>query len=175
MQVVVCGCVAERWQHLLPSLLLTGPCVTQDGTAKMSKSAENDASRINLTDDAATITNKVKRCKTDAVDGLAWGDPERPEATNLLTIYSLATGQSRDAVEAEVSNMRWGSFKPLLAEALVAHLAPIQSRYQEIVSDQGEVDRVLAAGAQAANAVASATLADVKDAMGFVAPPHNTG
>jgi len=64
----------------------------------MSKSAENDASRINLTDDASTIAGKIKRCKTDALDGIAWAE-DRPEASNLLTIYQLATGRSR----AEVS------------------------------------------------------------------------
>ena len=66
-----------------------------DGTAKMSKSAENDASRINLTDDAAAIASKVKRCKTDAVDGLEFGNPDRPEANNLLTLYQLATGLTK--------------------------------------------------------------------------------
>jgi tryptophanyl-tRNA synthetase len=61
----------------------------------MSKSAENDASRINLTDDAATIASKIKRCKTDAVDGLEFGNPDRPEANNLLILYQLATGKSK--------------------------------------------------------------------------------
>jgi len=61
----------------------------------MSKSAENDASRINLTDDAAAIASKVKRCKTDAVDGLEFGNPDRPEANNLLTLYQLATGKTK--------------------------------------------------------------------------------
>jgi tryptophanyl-tRNA synthetase len=68
---------------------------SQDGTSKMSKSAENDASRINLTDDAATIASKIKRCKTDAVDGLEFGNPDRPEANNLLILYQLATGKSK--------------------------------------------------------------------------------
>lgn len=61
----------------------------------MSKSAENDSSRINLTDDTAAIAAKVKRCKTDAVDGLEFGNPDRPEANNLLTLYQLATGKTK--------------------------------------------------------------------------------
>ena len=66
----------------------------QDGTSKMSKSAELDSSRINLLDDAATIVKKVKGAKTDTLEGLEWDNPERPEARNLLAIYQLATGMS---------------------------------------------------------------------------------
>ena len=61
----------------------------------MSKSAENDASRVNLTDTPDAIRDKVKRCKTDSFDSLEWGNAERPEATNLLTLYQLATGRSK--------------------------------------------------------------------------------
>jgi tryptophanyl-tRNA synthetase len=61
----------------------------------MSKSAENDLSRINLTDNAATIANKVKRCKTDAFDGLVFDNPERPECNNLLQIYQIASGRTK--------------------------------------------------------------------------------
>ena len=70
------------------------PHCMQDGTSKMSKSAESDLSRINLLDDPKTIQNKIKRAKTDAGEGLEWGNPDRPEATNLLGIYSLCTGMS---------------------------------------------------------------------------------
>ena len=68
---------------------------TQDGTSKMSKSAESDLSRINLLDDANAIRNKVKRAKTDTFEGLEFDHPERPEAHNLLTIYGLMTGNSK--------------------------------------------------------------------------------
>jgi len=68
--------------------------VLQDGTSKMSKSAELDASRINLLDDPKLIQQKVKRAKTDTLEGLEFGNPDRPEATNLLGIYSLCTGVS---------------------------------------------------------------------------------
>jgi len=68
--------------------------VLQDGSSKMSKSAELDASRINLLDDPKLIQQKVKRAKTDTFEGLEFGNPDRPEATNLLGIYSLCTGVS---------------------------------------------------------------------------------
>ena len=66
----------------------------QDGASKMSKSAELDSSRINLLDDPKLIQQKVKRAKTDTLEGLEWGNPDRPEASNLLGIYSLCTGVS---------------------------------------------------------------------------------
>jgi tryptophanyl-tRNA synthetase len=77
---------------------------------------------------------------------------------------------TQDEVLADVSGLNWGSFKPLLADALVAHLEPIQARYQEIMAEPGAVDAVLASGAAAAAETANATLAAAKDAMGFVLP-----
>ncbi len=67
---------------------------TQDGTKKMSKSAESDLSRINLLDPPEVVANKIKRAKTDAFEGLEMDNPERPEARNLLTMYQLVTGNS---------------------------------------------------------------------------------
>jgi tryptophanyl-tRNA synthetase len=148
-----------------------------DGTAKMSKSADNDASRINLTDTPDQIRAKIKRCKTDAGDGgiTASAPKSRPEAANLLTIYALCTNQTVAQAEAECSSLRWGDFKPRLADAVVSHLEPFQRRYTELMlpGPQGGhelLDEVLAEGAEAAAAVADATLWDVRDAMGFVAP-----
>ncbi|KAL4524573.1 hypothetical protein Ndes2526A_g06693 [Nannochloris sp. 'desiccata'] len=68
----------------------------QDGTSKMSKSAESDLSRVNLLDTPNSIVNKIKRAKTDAYEGLEWDNPDRPEAKNLLTIYQCVTGLSKD-------------------------------------------------------------------------------
>jgi tryptophanyl-tRNA synthetase len=73
----------------------------------MSKSAENDASRINLTDTPDIIRDKIKRCKTDSADSLEFGNPERPEANNLLTIYQLATGRSKVGGVLRVRIGRW--------------------------------------------------------------------
>ncbi|KAG2488684.1 hypothetical protein HYH03_012685 [Edaphochlamys debaryana] len=141
-----------------------------DGTAKMSKSAENDNSRINLTDSPDVIANKIKRCKTDSFDGMEWGNPDRPEASNLLTIYSLCTGKNKEATLADVGEMRWGAFKGALTEAVVEHLRPLQSKYGELMADQSYIDSVLSHGAETASVTAERTLADVRDAMGFVPP-----
>ncbi|WIA22676.1 hypothetical protein OEZ85_001087 [Tetradesmus obliquus] len=142
----------------------------QDGSSKMSKSAENDASRINLTDSPDAIRNKVKRCKTDSFTHLEWDNAERPEATNLLTLYQLSTSKTKDEVLSDIEGKNWGAFKPMLADALIAHLEPIQSKYAAIMADPSHVDDVLDKGAAAAAETANATLNLVKDAMGFVVP-----
>lgn len=143
----------------------------QDGTSKMSKSAENDFSRINMLDPPEVIAQKIKRCKTDSFKGLEWNNPDRPEATNLLNMYMSVTGKSKEDIGAEVEGLTWGGFKPLLTDALVAHLSPIQSRYSEIMSDPAYLDGVLRAGKSAADAVAGETLTWAKNAMGLLLPP----
>ena len=139
-----------------------------DGTAKMSKSNPAEGSRINVLDTPDEIAKKIKRCKTDAIEGMEFDNPDRPEATNLLTMYQLCTGMTREEVLAECGAMRWGEFKPALTDAVVAHLEPIQARYADIIGEEGYLDSVLARGADAANEVAEKTVADVRDAMGFM-------
>ncbi|KAJ1638914.1 trpS protein [Pavlovales sp. CCMP2436] len=142
----------------------------QDGTAKMSKSAESELSRIELLDTPDEIFRKIKKCKTDAIMGLTYGDPARPEATNLINIYQAVTGVTHEQVLAEVGGMSWGDFKPRLAEAVVAHLEPIQRRYNELVAEPEYLRSVLAEGAEEATKVADMTLGWAKDAMGIVPP-----
>lgn len=142
----------------------------QDGTAKMSKSAENDMSRINLLDPPDVIARKIKRCKTDSIKGISY-DPARPEAVNLLGIYEAMSGQSRAEVEAEIADFAgWGTLKPRLTEATIAHLEPLQKRYYEIVGETEYLTQVLQEGQEAADAVAGRTLANAKRAMGFTLP-----
>jgi len=142
-----------------------------DGTNKMSKSDENDASRINVLDDAKTIRDKIKRAKTDAFVGLEWDNPERPEATNLLNIYLAVQpkegGLTKDEILEQVKDMSWGEFKPVLAEAVVAHLQPIQQKYHEIRGDEEYLNSVLKDGADAANEIAQEKLRGARFAMGF--------
>ena len=90
----------------------------QDGSKKMSKSDLNDASRINVLDSPDTIRLKVKKCKTDALPGIEWDNPDRPEATNLLNIYhAIQPEKTRDDIIRNVDGMKWGDFKLILAEA----------------------------------------------------------
>lgn len=145
-----------------------------DGTSKMSKSDPNDASRINILDPPNVIRDKVKRCKTDSIKGIEWDNPERPEATNLLNIYlSVQPGRTREDILEEVQGMTWGEFKPVLAEAIVNHLEPIQKRYHEVRENDEYLNKVLEEGAAKADAMASRTLRATKVAMGFVLPTNS--
>ena len=140
-----------------------------DGRSKMSKSDPNEGSRITLLDPPALIERKIKRAKTDAVMGLEFGNPERPEADNLLGLYALLSGRGREAAARECAAMGWGQFKPLLAEATVEALRPVQERYRALRSDPACLEAVLRAGRDHAQAVANATLARVRQALGFLA------
>ncbi|PKI67184.1 hypothetical protein CRG98_012433 [Punica granatum] len=97
-----------------------------DGLSKMSKSAPSDQSRINLLDSKDAIANKIKRCKTDSFPGLEFDNPERPECNNLLSIYQLISGKTKEEVIQECQDMNWGTFKSLITDALIDHLHPIQ-------------------------------------------------
>jgi len=138
-----------------------------DGRSKMSKSDPNEGSRITLLDPPELITKKIKRAKTDPERGLEFGNPDRPETDNLLGLYAILSGKGREVAAAECAEMGWGQFKPLLAEATVAALEPIQRRHQELMGDRAELDRVLAVGREQAETVATATLERVRDALGF--------
>ncbi|KAG6542381.1 hypothetical protein Mapa_016210 [Marchantia paleacea] len=139
-----------------------------DGTSKMSKSAPSDQSRINLLDTRDEIVRKVTRCKTDSFTGMEFDNPDRPECTNLLGIYQLVSGKTKEEVVEEVKDMNWGQFKPLLADALVEHLTPIQKRYGEVVAEPAYLDGILKEGAERAEVIANATLENIQNAMGFL-------
>ncbi len=141
-----------------------------DGTRKMSKSDPSDMSRINLLDTPEQIQNKIKRCKTDSVRGLTFNDSERPEARNLLTLYMVLSGKTKEEVAAECQDMGWGQFKPLLTETTINALKPIQEKYQAVMDDKGYLESVLRDGRQKAEAIASVTLAQVKAALGYSVP-----
>ncbi len=153
-----------------PMILAEGARVMSliDGRSKMSKSEPNEGSRLHLLDPPELITKKIKRAKTDPVMGLEFGNPERPEADNLLGLYALLSGKPRASAAAECAAMGWGQFKPLLAEAAVAALQPLQERYAEIRRDEAYLSKVLRDGKERAATVATATLERVKAALGFL-------
>jgi tryptophanyl-tRNA synthetase len=141
----------------------------QDGTAKMSKSDPSELSRLNLLDPPDRLRDKIKRAKTDPILGLRF-DPERPECFNLLTIYRLLSGESREAVEAQFAGVGFGKFKPLLADLVIEYLRPIRERYEQIAGETGYLDSILRDGAAKASRVANATLTQVRDRLGLVPP-----
>ena len=142
----------------------------RDGTKKMSKSDQSDASRINLTDDADTIAKKIRKAKTDPepLPSEAAGLEDRPDARNLVNIYAGLSDQSVDQVLAEVGGMQFGTFKPMLAELAVARLSPITTKMSQLMDDQSEIDRILAQGAERARAIASPILQKTYDIVGMV-------
>jgi tryptophanyl-tRNA synthetase len=141
-----------------------------DGSKKMSKSDPSEQSRIDLTDTPDAIVKKIKRATTDPERGLWFDDPARPECNNLLTLYMLLSGQTKEAVAAECREMGWGQFKPLLADTAVAHLAPIQEKFNELMGDRTYLETILRTGREKAGEVANVTLARVKDALGYSKP-----
>ncbi|KAL0710335.1 hypothetical protein Bca4012_017313 [Brassica carinata] len=138
-----------------------------DGLSKMSKSAPSDQSRINLLDSKDLIADKIKRCKTDSFVGLEFDNAERPECNNLLSVYQIVSGKTKEEVMEECKDMSWGTFKPLLADAVIEHLSPIQVRYQEITAESAYLDKVLSEGADRATEIAESTIHNLKQAMGF--------
>ena len=139
-----------------------------DGRSKMSKSDPNEGSRITLLDPPELIAKKVKRAKTDPERGLEFDNPDRPETDNLLGLYAILSGKGRDAVARECIEMSWGQFKPLLAEATIAALEPIQQRYRLLMDDRAQLEKVLQQGRERASSVADSTVMRTREAMGFL-------
>lgn len=156
----------------LPEPVITGAATRvmslQDGTKKMSKSDPSEKSRIALTDDADTIAKKIKKAKSDMVEGLSWDVENRPEAANLINIYSVLSGESREGVVARYAASGFAPFKKDLAEVAVNHLAPITAEMRRLLADPAYIDAVLRKGAENANAIAQGVLAEVKDTVGFL-------
>ena len=143
----------------------------RDGQSKMSKSDPSEMSRIHLTDSDEEIAQKIRKAKTDP-EPLP-DDPEalddRPEAKNLVGIYAAVTGESVQQVLARFSGQGFGQFKPVLADALVALIAPIRERLDELRRDPAELDRILEGGADRAIALGTPVLAKAKSAVGLTA------
>jgi tryptophanyl-tRNA synthetase len=141
----------------------------RDGTQKMSKSAESDMTRINLTDDADAIAQKIKKAKTDPapLPGTVEGLDGRPEAANLVTIYAALAGSSVEKVLGEFGGKEFSVFKPALSELAVAKLAPMTKRMAELMADTVEIDQILARGNEKARSIASGVLSETRKIMGF--------
>ena len=157
-----------------PEPLITGPATRvmslRDGTKKMSKSDASDNSRINLTDDADTIAQKVRKAKTDPepLPTEEKGLESRPEADNLVGIYAALAGVSKASVLRDFGAGQFSGFKNALVELCVAKLSPIASEMKRLVADPGHVDSILADGANRARVIAAETMKATKDIVGFI-------
>ena len=142
----------------------------RDGSAKMSKSDPSDMSRINLSDDADTMAQKIKKAKTDPepLPSEEAGLADRPEARNLVGIYAALSGQSAADVLCEYGGQGFGGFKPALADLLVAKLGPIRDRFVALKDDSEALDAILARGAAKARMRGKPTLDAAYRALGLV-------
>jgi tryptophanyl-tRNA synthetase len=158
----------------LPEPVITGPATRvmslRDGTKKMSKSDESDYSRINLTDDADAIAQKIRKARTDP-DPLPDSDKGlegRPEAENLINIYAALADEPRDTTIVRFAGQQFSAFKNELAELAVSKLVPIAAEMRRLLADPAEIDGLLRRGAEKARAMAHPIMTEVKQIVGFV-------
>ncbi|MCA0342649.1 MAG: tryptophan--tRNA ligase, partial [Proteobacteria bacterium] len=142
----------------------------RDGTKKMSKSDASDLSRINLTDDADTISKKIRKAKTDpdALPSEAEGLKGRPEAENLVGIYAALSDKSKAEILAEFGGQQFSVFKPALIDLAVNVLSPITDEMRRLMDDTSHIDGILRDGGERARARAEKTMKEVRDIIGFV-------
>ncbi len=140
-----------------------------DASKKMSKSNPNPGSYIAMLDSPDDIRKKISRAVTDSGREVKYDPANKPEISNLISIYAHCAGMSVAEVEAKYEGQGYGPFKKDLAEHVVAVLEPIQQRYREIRSS-GEIRHLLKKGAEQAEAIANETLRQAKERMGFLVP-----
>ncbi len=158
----------------LPEPLIQGPATRvmslRDGTKKMSKSDPSDYSRINLTDDADGIAQKVRKAKTDPepLPTEEEGLKPRPEADNLVGIYAALSDKTKSEVLKDFGGAQFSTFKSALVDLSVAKLGPIGAEMKKLTADPAYIDAVLADGSERAGKLARANMDAVKDILGFV-------
>ncbi|MFC5727684.1 MULTISPECIES: tryptophan--tRNA ligase [Nocardioides] len=143
----------------------------QDPTSKMSKSGSATSGIIFLLDDPKVTAKKIRSAVTDSGTDIRYDPEEKPGISNLLSIYSALTGDTVASLEEQYAGRMYGDLKKDLADVVVDFVTPFRERTLELLEDQAYLMQVLARGAAAAGAIAEATLRDVYQRVGFVAPP----
>jgi tryptophanyl-tRNA synthetase len=141
----------------------------QEPTRKMSTTGASEQGTVYVLDEPAAIERKVKSAVTDSGSEVRRGE-DKPGVSNLIEVLAAVRGTDPAAVEAEFAQARYGELKGAVAEAVVAYLAPVRERYEQLRCDERGLEEVLRAGAAGAHAIASQTLADVRGLMGVGAP-----
>ena len=158
----------------LPEPLIQGPATRvmslRDGTKKMSKSDASDYSRINLTDDADAVAQKIRKAKTDPepLPSEEAGLAKRPEAENLVGIFAALAGTGKADVLRQFGGAQFSTFKSALVDLAVAKLGPIGEEMKRLVQDPVAIDAILADGSARARVLAGQTMNAVRDIVGFV-------
>jgi tryptophanyl-tRNA synthetase len=140
----------------------------QEPTNKMSKSASSEAGVVWLLDEPQVTAKKIKSAVTDADNDVRFDPESKPGISNLLTIYSVLSGESIASLETEFGSRGYGNFKTKLADVVVETFGPIRERTLELLDDPAELDRVLAGNADRAAEIANKTLATVYDRIGLL-------
>jgi tryptophanyl-tRNA synthetase len=170
--------LAQRFNHRFGNtFVVPGPYILpevakitdlQDPTIKMSKSASSPQGIIDVLEEPGSIRRKIMRAVTDT-DGEVRADEEaKPGVTNLLRIYSALAGESIAGLEQRYAGSGYGALKKDLADVVVDAFAPIRERTEKLLANEAELDRMLADGAARARRIATATMARVRDRIGFL-------
>jgi len=169
--------IAQRFNYLfgdtfkLPQALVreTGARIMalDEPTKKMSKSSESPMGAVDLLDTPDAIKRKIMRAVTDPLRGIAF-DPERHGLFNLLTIYQLLSGSSRDQIESHFEGKGYAELKRELVDLVVESLRPIQECYAQIMAEPQYLEDVLARGAERASVISEAKLRQAKEHMGLL-------
>jgi tryptophanyl-tRNA synthetase len=170
--------VAIRFNHRFGDTLVvpeaTVPTVgarvmdLQNPAAKMSKSDDSPQGSLPLLDDPSSLTKRIKSAVTDSDTEIRYDPVTKPGVSNLLQILAAVTDRSIPDVEADLGGQGYGTLKATVADAVVERLRPIQARYAELEADPAEVTRILAAGADRAEAIAAPVLDRVRAAAGLL-------
>ena len=141
----------------------------QDPTSKMSKSGQNPKGLINLLDDPKVSAKRIRSAVTDDDGVVAYDKENKPGVSNLLVIQSALTGTPIDTLVASYEGKGYGALKVDTADALEAFTTPLRARYDELMNDRAQLERILADGAQRAREIAAPLVKDVYEKVGFLA------
>jgi len=170
--------LAQRFNHRFgETFVVPGPYILpevakitdlQDPLIKMSKSSSSPQGIIDVLEEPASIRRKIMRAVTDTDGEVRADEAAKPGVTNLLRIYSALAGEPMASLEQRYAGAGYGTFKKDLAEVVVDAFAPLRERTEKLLANEAELDRLLAEGAARAHGLASATMARVRDKVGFL-------
>jgi tryptophanyl-tRNA synthetase len=138
----------------------------QDPERKMSTTGSTPQGTVYVLDEPKAVLKKLRSAVTDSGGEVRRAD-DKPGISNLIEILAAVSGQSPEQIERDFDGSGYGAFKTAVAEAVIDYLAPVRARYDELRSDEAELERIFAVGADKARAIAAETVSDVRAAMGF--------
>ncbi|MBO4326551.1 MAG: tryptophan--tRNA ligase [Clostridia bacterium] len=140
----------------------------QDPDKKMSKSDTNASNYVLIVEDPASVMKKFKKAVTDSEAEVRYDEENKPGVSNLINIYAAVTEKTVTDVEKEFAGARYGEFKTAVGQAVVDALTPVREKYEDLMLDKAYLEKVLKEGREKASAIASVTLKDVYEKVGFV-------